>query len=184
MGNTQPQPVNEQMRAKRVDLICHRFTHDELEAMYKDFLKKSQGSRRKNGTVDFAEFCAGMSVLCKGRAEEKIAFVFKMFDSDGDGSISVDELRRAVRITLKASESLLSTRDPGLSLEDLSYVTQVNDEEYIMSSFMQAFYENDKNRDRRLQLDEFVRFARDNKEIVGFMDQFDGLYSTSKRKTR
>ena len=47
-----------------------------------------------NGTIDFAEFLIMMASKMKDAdSEEEIRETFKVFDKDGDGLISVDELR-------------------------------------------------------------------------------------------
>ena len=38
-----------------------------------------------NGTIDFAELGAGLSVLCGGDAEQRVRLAFSLFDLDGDG---------------------------------------------------------------------------------------------------
>ena len=45
-----------------------------------------------DGTVTFAELCSGLAVLCGGSKAEKIESSFALFDVDGDGVISRDEL--------------------------------------------------------------------------------------------
>ena len=47
-----------------------------------------------NGTIDFAEFLTMMASKMKDAdSDEEIRETFKVFDKDGDGLISVDELR-------------------------------------------------------------------------------------------
>ena len=41
-----------------------------------------------DGFVRREEFCEGISVCCKGSLEEKIDFMFRLQDLDGDGDIS------------------------------------------------------------------------------------------------
>ena len=47
-----------------------------------------------DGAVDLAELCAGMSVVCGGDAEARVRCAFSLFDFDGDGTISPDEMTR------------------------------------------------------------------------------------------
>lgn len=43
-------------------------------------------------SVDFRAFSAGLTLLCRGRPDEKVALAFNSFDSDGDGLVSLSEL--------------------------------------------------------------------------------------------
>ncbi len=47
-----------------------------------------------SGTVDFAEFAAGFSVLCSGSKSDKLVLAFRLFDIDGDGFITHAELEQ------------------------------------------------------------------------------------------
>ena len=49
-----------------------------------------------DGSLDFHEFCIGMSRLVSGNTEEKLALLFSIFDRDGDGCISITELTRII----------------------------------------------------------------------------------------
>ncbi|KAH3763661.1 hypothetical protein Pelo_4473 [Pelomyxa schiedti] len=128
-----------------------------------------------DGFVDFVEFATGMSILCKGNKEEKISFLFKLFDQNGDGTISLEEVHQAIRISLAACEKLLSVHN--LSFRDLQFVNQVDDSEYINTSMEQSFYSLDTDCDGKLNAKQFGRFVKDNTEIAQFLEYFDGLYS-------
>jgi Ca2+-binding EF-hand superfamily protein len=47
-----------------------------------------------NGFVDFQEFVAGLSLLCRDSSSNKIDAAFSLFDTDGDGYISHEEMLR------------------------------------------------------------------------------------------
>ena len=47
--------------------------------------------RSKDGVVDFKEFCCALSIICLGGVNEKIRFVFDLFDIDRDGALSIKE---------------------------------------------------------------------------------------------
>mmetsp|Transcript_10869 Transcript_10869/g.19033 ORF Transcript_10869/g.19033 Transcript_10869/m.19033 type:complete len:187 (-) Transcript_10869:337-897(-) len=51
--------------------------------------------------INFQEFLVGLSVFCpKGSLEEKLKFSFKIYDFDGDGQISRDELMKMLEASL------------------------------------------------------------------------------------
>ncbi|KAG0646486.1 Calmodulin [Hyphodiscus hymeniophilus] len=96
------QPTPEEIEAYK-----HAFTLFELgtvmrslgqnptDAEIEDMVNEVDSDR--NGTIDFEEFCKMMTTPMKEvdfEAEMKSAF--KVFDHDGSGTISLDELRRVM----------------------------------------------------------------------------------------
>lgn len=47
-----------------------------------------------NGEVDLKEFVTGISLLCKGKPEEKLEITFSMWDENGDQTLDEKEMIR------------------------------------------------------------------------------------------
>ena len=47
-----------------------------------------------NGVVDFSELASGLSVLCGGERDAKAEAAFALYDYNGDGFISLEEMTR------------------------------------------------------------------------------------------
>lgn len=56
-----------------------------------------------NGTVDVTELFAGLSVLCGGSRDEKARAVFDLFDTNGDGVMSEEEMTHYFTAVFKVS---------------------------------------------------------------------------------
>ena len=55
--------------------------------------------KSKNGKISFVEFIEGLAKLSTGGSEEeKIKFCFEIYDNDGDGKISADDLSNVLRM--------------------------------------------------------------------------------------
>ena len=102
-----------------------------------------------NGAVDFSELASGLSVLCGGSRDEKAEAAFALYDYNGDGFISLEEMTRYLTSVFKVMyETQPGTQERmGVSAEQLAGVTAE-----------QAFVDADLNHDGRLSFEEFQKF--------------------------
>lgn len=100
----------------------------------------------KNGYVDFSEISSGLSVFCGGTSDDKVKAAFSLYDYNGDGFISMEEMARYLTAVFKVLQEA-SPRD-----ETLAYETA---EELGLRTAQQAFGEADRDQDERLSYEEF-----------------------------
>ncbi|RHY20463.1 hypothetical protein DYB36_010970, partial [Aphanomyces astaci] len=109
-----------------------------------------------NGTVDYAELTAGLS-LFGGKQEDKVRAAFALYDYNHDGVISLDEMIRYLTAVFK----VLFATNPALVPQ-----MQVTPLELAQVTAEQAFLECDINQDGKLTLDEFhAWYTQSNKPI-------------------
>jgi len=99
-----------------------------------------------DGLVDFRELSSGLSVLCGGSREEKVESAFALYDYDGDGFISLEEMVRYLTSVFK----VLYTAQP-----DTAASMEVSPEQLGVITAEQCFLEADTNQDGKLSFDEF-----------------------------
>jgi serine/threonine-protein phosphatase 2B regulatory subunit len=103
----------------------------------------------KTHSIEFQEFIQTLSPLAKGAPfEEKVRFVFSIYDKDQNGSVDRNELREILRFTLLESSKR--------SLNPKYYVELLND---YMSKL-------DSNSDGKITFEEFFEFSKSNSELI------------------
>lgn len=104
-----------------------------------------------SGGVDFSDLSPGLSVLCGGRQDDKAAAAFAMYDYNGDGVISLEEMTRYLTsvFTVVFVTQPGTAQRVGVSAEELAAVTAE-----------QAFGEADSDENGVISFEEFSAWIR------------------------
>ncbi|XP_037028135.1 Kv channel-interacting protein 1 isoform X2 [Bradysia coprophila] len=113
----------------------------------------------RSGIVSFEEFVQGLSILSRGSMDEKLQWTFSLYDINGDGYITRDEMTDIVTAIYE-----LMGRHPDSTGPE---------EEKIKDKVEKIFQKMDVNRDGVVTLDEFLDCCRNDDAISRSMAVFD-----------
>ncbi|XP_043943817.1 guanylyl cyclase-activating protein 1-like [Protopterus annectens] len=117
--------------------------NDYIEQMFRTF------DMNKDGYIDFMEYVAALSLVLRGKMEQKLRWYFKLYDVDGNGCIDRHELLNII----KAIQAINGC-----------------DQEASAEEFTNRVFDRiDVNGDGELSLEEFVNGAKKDEEFMSMM---------------
>jgi len=123
-----------------------------------------------DGVVDLNEFVCGLSMLCKGTTEEKLALSFKAYDLDGNGSISEEEMKIMFKQAWLAGFKALAFDHGG---EDLDFEQLDEFSTSMAQNFAHSAFETlDTDKNGQLSLEEFTKFVMAQPKITATLNGF------------
>lgn len=106
-----------------------------------------------NGIVDMMEIVCGVSLLCKGNESEKVEAVFMMFDENGDGFVTVDEMYKFLTTVFK-----VVCTPAVMAVVNSTGVEVTSVEDMASATTLECFQTADLNHDGKLSLAEFKKW--------------------------
>eukprot|EP00727_Mastigamoeba_balamuthi_P008165 m51a1_g397 putative calcium-binding protein (189) ;mRNA; f:709736-710669 len=135
-------------RAEFVGIIAQMGVHDE----FLQGVVFSVFDSNKDGFISFMEFATALSVMIRGTPDEKLEFAFQMYDLDGNGYISRDEMMQIMAGFYRLVGPLVT-----FSGKKYDSPKQVVDE---------LFERMDTDKDGQLSLSEYKEGALKNPDII------------------
>lgn len=133
----------------------------------------------QSGTIDFKEFICALSITSRGKMEDKLDWAFQLYDIDGDGKISYDEMLAIVEAIYKMVGLFLhSLTHLHISTDTLqvgSMVKLPEDEDTPEKRVQKIFRMMDKDENGSLDLAEFKEGSKRDETIVSALSLYDGL---------
>ena len=131
----------------------------------------------KNDSIDFKEFICALSVTSRGKMEDKLDWAFQLYDIDGDGRISYEEMLSIVTAIYKMVWFQSITPDGVLTcvVQVGSMVKLPEDEDTPEKRVRKIFRMMDKDENGSLDMEEFKEGSKRDETIVSALSLYDGL---------
>ncbi|KAM5281137.1 guanylyl cyclase-activating protein 3 [Ctenodactylus gundi] len=113
--------------------------NEHVDQVYKTF------DMNKDGFIDFTEFIAAVNLVVRGKMEQKLKWYFKLYDTDGNGSIDKEELLNIF-----------------VAVQALNGQETLSPEEFINL----VFHKIDVNNDGELTLEEFISGMEKDRDLL------------------
>ncbi|XP_062546288.1 Kv channel-interacting protein 4-like [Armigeres subalbatus] len=115
----------------------------------------------RNGSLSFEEFVANLSILLRGTVDEKLQWTFSLYDINGDGCITKEEMKEIVTAIY----------------ELMGKVPEGCDEEQAIKEKVERLFEKmDRNCDGKITLDEFIECCTTDESIRRSIAVFDTIF--------
>ncbi|KAH3757104.1 calcium-binding protein [Pelomyxa schiedti] len=113
----------------------------------------------RDGMINFREFACALSVMTRGNPDEKLEFAFQMYDLDGNGFISQDEMTKIL-------QSFYKLVGPLVTFSGRKYDSP--------AQLVQEFFDQmDANHDGQISLEEYKEGALKNPDIIQGLKLFN-----------
>ncbi|XP_075934733.1 guanylyl cyclase-activating protein 2-like [Anarhichas minor] len=129
--------------------------HGTPESQYMDSIFQAFDMNHDN-TMDFMEYVSALHLVLRGKLEDKLRWSFKVFDSDDNGCLDRNELRKIVKIIYKIKKGIVSDETGTQNLTTEQVCERI-------------FQEVDVNSDGQITLDEFVEGAQRSPWLQNFL---------------
>ncbi|XP_063595306.1 Kv channel-interacting protein 2-like isoform X2 [Penaeus indicus] len=114
-----------------------------------------------SGTITFGDFIMGLSVLLKGTLQERVNWIFNLYDINNDGYITREEL---IDIVTSIYDLMGDQANP--CVDDSTAVDHVD----------KVFQKLDLNKDGVVTMDEFMEYCSKNENVIQSLNIFDEIH--------
>ncbi|XP_054881664.1 guanylyl cyclase-activating protein 2-like isoform X2 [Poeciliopsis prolifica] len=146
MGQVQA-TTDTEVTLQNIQELYRKFTDEcpsgnlHLHEFKKIFGVSSKSPEEEDGKLDFMEYVAAVNLVLRGKLIDKLKWSFKIYDNDGNGCLTNQEVRSVIKIITKIKWHNDS------NAETVDFICD------------RIFELTDKNKDSQISLEEFIEGA-------------------------
>eukprot|EP00186_Timspurckia_oligopyrenoides_P000119 CAMPEP_0182443668 /NCGR_PEP_ID=MMETSP1172-20130603/2344_1 /TAXON_ID=708627 /ORGANISM="Timspurckia oligopyrenoides, Strain CCMP3278" /LENGTH=1106 /DNA_ID=CAMNT_0024639021 /DNA_START=28 /DNA_END=3348 /DNA_ORIENTATION=- len=140
------------------------------------------------------EFICGYAILCRGSKDQRMKFLFNMFDESNDGVLHFNELRKVIKLlntlalrSTTAQKQLKSRNSKELEVVDESFEMLSENHEVWSDEEVDNVVKEVLGDGKEMDFEGFVEFVGGNQEIDAWLDElssFAGSHLKTLRATK
>ncbi|KAK3575864.1 hypothetical protein CHS0354_006487 [Potamilus streckersoni] len=134
------EPGQKELTAKQFKEVYASLFHGDATEFAEHVFRSFDENR--NGTVDFKEFIIGLCISGSTNVQNKLRWAFNMYDINGDGFITKDEMQQIIKAVYKMMNCMTSAQ-----LKPPEHLTE------------ELFRSVDCNQDQKISWEEFQKGA-------------------------
>lgn len=119
--------------------------------------------------LNLKEFVAGMTILSKGSEEERLRYLFMMYDTEQTGYLNADQIKRVFRIMSSFARSQDFKASASMEGQSLASLRR-SDAQNLSDLAVRALVEHDMDGDGRIGFDEFSVWCAKDPVVKTWMD--------------
>lgn len=120
-------------------------------------------------SLNLKEFVAGMTILSKGSEEERLRYLFLMYDADASGYLNADEIKQVFRVMSNYAKSADFKASDSIEGKSLASLRRGNSEN-LEDLAIKALTEHDMDGDGRIGFEDFAKWCSEDPVVKTWMD--------------
>lgn len=120
-------------------------------------------------SLNLKEFVTGMAVLTRGTEEDRLRYLFTMYDKDGSGHLSADEVKQVLRVMGSYATSRDFRASDSLDAQSLSALRTI-DPSVLNELAKKTVHEHDMDGDGKIGFEDFVKWCATDPVVKTWMD--------------
>ncbi|CDF34978.1 Calcium-dependent Serine/threonine protein kinase [Chondrus crispus] len=119
--------------------------------------------------LNLKEFVAGMTILSKGSEEERLRYLFLMYDADGSGYLNREEIRQVFRIMSSFAKSQDFKASDSMEGKSLARLRRGN-KEIVEEMANKALAQHDQDGDGQIGFTDFSKWCSQDPVVKTWLD--------------
>lgn len=119
--------------------------------------------------LNLKDFVTGMTVLTRGTEEDRLRYLFTMYDRDGSGHLTADEVKQVLQIMGSYAESSDFRASDSLDAQSLSALRTISPK-VLDDLARKTVREHDMDGDGKIGFEDFVQWCATDPVVKAWMD--------------